>query len=124
MHIYSPRMRGDNPWGQSFDGSSACLKKYLCPLILCILFHDFIHVQYIAVRQGQALGPKFMMLKGLITLVICYKKVNRKVQGVPQSQTAANPHTKRKRKMTKTNMYKANKQMHEKHIDQLPLPQC
>ena len=30
--------------------------------------------------------------------------------------------TQRKRKMTKTNMYKANKQMHEKHTDQLPLP--
>ena len=32
--------------------------------------------------------------------------------------------TKRKRKMTKTNTYKANKQIHEKHTDQLPLPQA
>ena len=32
------------------------------------------------------------------------------------------PDTKRKRKMTKTNMNETNKQMHEKHTDQLPLP--
>ena len=53
-----------------------------------------------------------------------YKRVNRKVQGVPQSQTAANPDTKRKRKLTKTNTYKTNKQVHEKHTDQLPLSQA
>ena len=34
------------------------------------------------------------------------------------------PDTKRKRKMTKTNTYKTNKQMHEKHTDQLPLPKA
>ena len=52
------------------------------------------------------------------------EKVNRKVQGVPQSQTAASPDIKRKRKMTKTNTNKTNKQLHEKHTDQLPLPQA
>ena len=31
-------------------------------------------------------------------------KVNRKLQGVPQSQAAANPDTKRKRKRTKKTM--------------------
>ena len=50
------------------------------------------------------------------------KKVNRKVQGVPKSQTAANYQEAEKR--TNTNMCKANKQMHEKHKDQLPLPQA
>ena len=34
------------------------------------------------------------------------------------------PDTKRKRKMTKTNLYKTNKQMREKHTDQHPLPQA
>ena len=50
-------------------------------------------------------------------------KVNRKVQRVPQSQAAANPDTKRKRKRTKTNGCKINKQMYE-NIDQLSLPQA
>ena len=34
------------------------------------------------------------------------------------------PDTKRKRKRTTTNTYKTNKQMHEKHKDQLPFPQA
>ena len=34
------------------------------------------------------------------------------------------PDTKRKRKMTKANTYKTNKQMHEKHTDQPLLPQA
>ena len=51
------------------------------------------------------------------------KNVNRKVQGVLQSQTAANPDTKRKRKRTKTSRAKQTR-MHEKHIDQLPPPQA
>ena len=50
------------------------------------------------------------------------KEVNRKVQGVPKSQTAANYQEAEKR--TNTNTCKANKQMHEKHKDQLPLPQA
>ena len=46
------------------------------------------------------------------------KKVNRKVQGVPQSQTAANP-----RHQEEEN--KDNKQkMHKKRIDQLSPPQA
>ena len=49
------------------------------------------------------------------------KKVNRKVQGMPQSQTAANPrHQEKKDK----NIHAQNKQMYEKHKDQLPLPQA
>ena len=40
---------------------------------------------------------------------------------MPQSQTAVNPRHKEEEKMTKTNTYKTNKQMHEKHTDQLPL---
>ena len=34
------------------------------------------------------------------------------------------PDTRRKRKMTKSNTYKTNKQTYEKHTDQLPLPQA
>ena len=44
---------------------------------------------------------------------------------MPQSQTDATPPPdtkKRKRKMTKTDTYKRNEQMYEKHSDQLPLP--
>ena len=53
------------------------------------------------------------------------KKVNRKVQGVPRLQTAANPrHQEEEKKKDKTNTYKTNKQMNEKHIDQLPLPRA
>ena len=55
------------------------------------------------------------------TVFYISKQVNRKVQGVSQSQTAANPQHQQKRKMTKTNTYKAIKQMHEKHTDHLPL---
>ena len=39
-------------------------------------------------------------------------------------QTAANLRHQEEEKMIKTNMYKTNKQMHEKHTDQLPLPQA
>ena len=51
------------------------------------------------------------------------KKLNRKVQGMPQSQTAANPRHQEEEKKDK-NIRKANKQMYEKHKDQLPLPQA
>ena len=51
---------------------------------------------------------------------IFMKKVNTKVQGVPQPQPT--PDTKRKRKGTEINAGKINKQLHEKHIDQLSLP--
>ena len=48
--------------------------------------------------------------------------------GVPQSQTTANPRHQEEEKTdktwTKTNMCKTNKQMHEKHIDQLPILQA
>ena len=40
---------------------------------------------------------------------LIHKKGNRKVQGVPQSQTAAFPDTKRKRKPTYPNKHKSNK---------------
>ena len=51
------------------------------------------------------------------------QKVNRKVQGGPQLQIAANPgyQEEEKNDKTKTNTYKTNKQMHEKHTDQLSL---
>ena len=51
-----------------------------------------------------------------------FRKVNRKVQRVPHSQTAAIPEPTGIEKMTRTNTYKTNKKMHEKHTDQLPLP--
>ena len=47
------------------------------------------------------------------------KKVNRKFQGEPQSEVAANP---RREKVIQINVCIANKQMHDKHKDQLPLP--
>ena len=50
------------------------------------------------------------------------KNVNRKLQGVPQSQTAAYPRHQEEETMTKTNTYKTNKQMHKKHTDQLLFP--
>ena len=50
-------------------------------------------------------------------------KVTRKVQVTPQSQTAANPRHQEEEKKEKTHMRKTNKQMHEKHKDQPPLPQ-
>ena len=51
---------------------------------------------------------------------------------MPQSQTAANPRhqeeekNEKKKKKKKKNTYtrKTNKQMYEKHKDQLPLPQA
>ena len=46
----------------------------------------------------------------------CVKKVNRKVQRTPE--------TKRKSKGTEINARKINKQMHEKHMDQLSLLQA
>ena len=51
-----------------------------------------------------------------------FKKVNRKVQGIPQSQTAANPWHQEEEKKDK-NIHAQNKQMYKKHKDQLPLPQ-
>ena len=50
------------------------------------------------------------------------KQINRKVQGVTQSQTAANSRYLKEAKNDK-NWYMQNKQKHEKHIDQIPLPQ-
>ena len=46
-------------------------------------------------------------------------KVNKNHQGVPQSQPVANSDTKRKRRRTKIKAFRINKQMLEKHIDQL-----
>ena len=53
------------------------------------------------------------------------KKGNRNVQGMPQTQTAANPRHQEEEKKDK-NIYtrKTNKQMREKHKDQLSLPQA
>ena len=49
--------------------------------------------------------------------VITSKKVNRKGQEEPQAEAAANPDTRRKRKVTQINVCIANKQMHDKHKD-------
>ena len=46
------------------------------------------------------------------------KTVNRKAQGVPQSQTAAN----HRHKQEVINEHAQNKQTHEKHTEQLRLP--
>ena len=43
---------------------------------------------------------------------------------MPQSQTAANPRHQEEEKKDKKYTRKTNKQMYEKHKDQLPLPQA
>ena len=43
---------------------------------------------------------------------------------MPQSQTAANPRRPEEEKKVKTYTRKTNKQMDEKHNNQLPLPQA
>ena len=53
-----------------------------------------------------------------------WKKIKRKVQEEPQSESGANPRHQRKKKMTQINLCIANKQMHDKLKDQLPLPQA
>ena len=50
-------------------------------------------------------------------------KVNRKVQGVQQSHITANPRHQEEEKNVKK-QHVQNKQMHEKHTDQLPLTQA
>ena len=44
------------------------------------------------------------------------KKVNRKVQGVPQSQAAGNPWNKEEEKTDRNQRVKINKQMHESSL--------
>ena len=88
--IYSPRGRGDNPWGQLFWWKqkglitlfSGCMfQKTSLPSYLCTFFHDFIYIymilyihmyMYVApIGADNPLGPKFLcQQKGLITLVI------------------------------------------------------
>ena len=52
-------------------------------------------------------------------------KVKRKIQEVPQWQAALNPwHQAEEKLKTESNTSKINKQMHEKHIEQLFLPQA
>ena len=53
--------------------------------------------------------------------VLLYENVNRKVPGTLESQTAASPRNQAdlKRKRTKTYTRKTNKQMYEKHKDQI-----
>ena len=63
------------------------------------------------------------MLFMYIIFYFIIKKVNRKAQGAPQPQTAANPRYQEEEKNDKNNTYKNNnKQTHEKHTDQHPLP--
>ena len=52
-------------------------------------------------------------------LAFCDKKSKRKVQGVPQSQTAALPRPKRKRKPTNLNKPKPNKRTKSTKISSL-----
>ena len=51
------------------------------------------------------------------------KKVNRKVQGMPQSQTASNPRHQEEEKKDKNIHAQNETNMYEKHKGQLPLPQ-
>ena len=52
------------------------------------------------------------------------KKVNRKVKEEPQAEAAANLTPGGREKVTQINVCIANIQMHDKHKDQLPLPQA
>ena len=51
-----------------------------------------------------------------------FKKVNKKSRECHNHKPHTTPDIKRKRKIKKLNTYKTNKQMLEKHTDQLPLP--
>ena len=64
----------------------------------------------------------FLKLSKLSLNVGILKKLIEKARECHNHKPQPTPDTKR-RKMTKTNTYKANKQMHKKHTDQLPLPQ-
>ena len=53
-----------------------------------------------------------------------FKNVNRKVQGVALQEATANPwHQEEEKKDKKNKACKISKQLHEKHTDQLFLPQ-
>ena len=52
------------------------------------------------------------------------KKGNRNVQEQPQAEVPANPIPGGREKVTLINVCTAKKQMHDKHKDQLPLPQA
>ena len=52
------------------------------------------------------------------------KQLTEKSRECHNHKPQPTPDTKRKRKRTKTNTYTTNKQMHEKHTDQLTLPQA
>ena len=69
--IYSPRTRGDNPWGHfcmeaersyHFDHWLHVSKKYLCPLILCTFFHDFIYVCSLSRGRRQPIWGKSLII--------------------------------------------------------------
>ena len=51
------------------------------------------------------------------------KKVNRKVEEEPQAEAIANPRHQKEEKKWQIKVCIANKQMHDKHKDQLPLLQ-
>ena len=52
------------------------------------------------------------------------KSDKRKVQGMPQSQTATNSRHQEEEKTEKTSTHNTNKHMYEKHKDQLSLLQA
>ena len=65
-----------------------------------------------------------MYLLTFLKTTFVQQKSYRKIQGMPQSQTAANPRHQEEEKKDKKYTRKTNKQMYEKHKDQLPLSQA
>ena len=66
-----------------------------------------------------------LSLESELNILFELQTVNRKVQGVPQSQTAANPWHQEEEKNDKKKQHAQNKpKMQEKHIDQLSPPQA
>ena len=70
-----------------------------------------------SLASDQSFSLLFLMRTNL------FKRLIEKSRECHNHKPQPTPDTKRKRKMTKLNTIKTNKQTHEKHTDQLPLPQ-
>ena len=93
---------------------------------LSILFKRSLEKCYFPVTWKDAIHDKSLPFnyRPISLLSSIGKKVNKKVQEQPQTETAANPRHQEEEKVTQINVCIANKQMHDTHKDQLPLPQA
>ena len=71
--------------------------------------------------QGSGRPSKVGGFIRIVRFLPQHKKVNRKVQEEPQAEATVNPrHQEEEKEVTQINVCIANKQMHDKHNDQLP----